>query len=298
MNRLIIDKACQAKVKNATLIVDDNAKIPLKAIDALYISHKVDMDLRSLVLIAKADIPVVIVTTRPKEFVHIQKAYHKNADLKEAQYRALSRRVDIARQIIAKKIANAAATLKSLHIDFESSIFLKELDAATDIQELLGIEGNMARRYFGLYFSIFPKLLAKGSRTKNPPKDPVNALLSYLYTVLYYEIATRLVYYGFEPSIGYLHKAFREHMALASDLLETIRGDIDLFAAGLLLDAKLLPRHFTRKADAVYLTDRGRKELWSHLKEFLERKETKIKKEIAWIRDIVEKNSTSDPTPK
>lgn len=75
--------------------------------------------------------------------------------------------------------------------------------------------------------------LQKGYRTKQPPLDPVNATLSFVYTLLYYDIASKLVMSGFEPSISYLHEPFREHFALASDIEECVRADANSFVTKL-----------------------------------------------------------------
>ena len=296
MNRVVIDKELLIEVKGG-VIVSDGIKIPLQAIDMLILGSRVDIALKDLAKIAKKDVAILIVTSKPKEFLLLQKRYQKGGDLKAMQYHALDRRVEIAKEILAKKIERSYLALRRLGLDFEMRIFQKELERVEDIKSLLGIEGNVAKRYFELYFSLFPKVWAKGARSKNPPKDPINALLSYCHTIYYYEIAAWIGYYGFEPMIGYLHTPFRSHMALASDILELFRSDIDTLVARLVLDKEIVLRDFTNKG-GIYLTQKGRKKLWAHLKNFMEEKEGRLKRSIAALRATLAKKSSYDPKRK
>lgn len=296
MNRVFIDKNAQIAVKNELIVIDD-IKIPLRAVDMIICWHKCAIDLRDISLIAKADVPILVVTSKPKEFILVQKRYSKNGELKLWQYHALDRRLDIAKSFVANKIANAYKILRRFDLDVSFLEFEAQLNDVSSVETLLGIEGKFAKRYFSYYFSLFPKALAKGTRTKNPPQDPVNALLSYIYTIYYYEIATWLNYYGFEPTIGYLHTPFRDHYALASDILELFRSAIDAFVAKLFLDGEIVLSDFTKRSQ-IRLTDTGRKKLWPHLKTFFQEQEPKLKKELAHLRNTVEKSYLSKQMQK
>ena len=157
MNRVVIDKESLIEVKGG-VIVSDGIKIPLQAIDMLILGSRVDIALKDLAKIAKKDVAILIVTSKPKEFLLLQKKYQKGGDLKAMQYYALDRRVEIAKEILAKKIERSYLALRRLGLDFEMRIFQKELERVEDIKSLLGIEGNVAKRYFELYFSLFPKV--------------------------------------------------------------------------------------------------------------------------------------------
>ncbi len=298
MNRVIVDKTSYLNIKNSVLILENDIKIPLKSIDFLILTYKADITLKDLSKLAKNDIAILVVTTNPKEFIHIQKKYIKNAHLKQSQYLALDKRLEIAKFILKTKIEKSYETLQHFKLNFEKNRILKELKKANDLQTLLGIEGSLAKEYFKYYFSMFPKTIAKGQRSKNPPLDPVNALLSYIYTIYYFEISTWLNFYGFEPLIGYLHTSFREHMALSSDILEFFRADIDRFVAYQFIEKNLTISDFSKSKSGVYLTQNGRKKLWTQLKSFLEEQETSIKEQIAKMRELIEKSSSSNRKQK
>lgn len=269
MNRVIIDKKGKIEVRNNQLIFEDR-KIPLRLIDFLILSSDIEISTKTISKITKSDISILIYN---RGFSFIAPVSSKNAELKKKQYLALDKRLEIAKWIIKKKFEN-----NFLKIDFD----FKLLEEVSDIDELLGIEGAYARKYFKKYFSLFDKQLTKGYRSKNPPQDAVNALLSYVYTIVYYEITNRLLFFGFEPLIGYLHEPFRSHYALSSDLLEIFRGEVDRFVYEIFKEKKVSKKDFMKN---YYLRDEKRKELWKEIKEFLET--LKIDKEISNLRGLL-----------
>ena len=279
MNRVIIDKDCKLEIKNSQLIVEDK-KVPLRYIDFLILSGKIEIDTKIISKLTKNGITILIIN---RGFSLIFPLVAKNGDLKKKQYLALNKELEIAKKIIKKKIENSIDFLKSKDklVDFEFELIkkVKSKDA------LLGIEGSFAREYFKEYFSLFDRSLTKGYRSKRPPEDVVNSLMSYLYTLLYYEIANRLIMNGFEVQISYLHESFRNHMSLASDLLEIFRSKVDEFVFRLFNEKIIGKKDFTNKG-GIYLRDEKRKELWGNIKNFFE--SLKIEEEIAWLRKIIE----------
>jgi len=139
-----------------------------------------------------------------------------------------------------------------------------KLPAQEDIARIRGIEGRAAR----VYFAAFPKLLRANDfcftgRTKRPPRDPVNAALSFTYALLGNDCAAALEGVGLDPQVGFLHAIRPGRPSLALDLMEEFRS---AFADRLVLT--LLNRQQLQGADfdhrpggAVLLNDRGRKTL-------------------------------------
>ena len=279
MNRVIIDKNCKLEIKNSQLIVEDK-KIPLRYIDFLYLIGEIEINTKTIMKLLKEDISIII-QNRGFGLLYPQKS--KNNDLKKKQYFALNNELHIAKEIIKKKIQKSIKNLEKLNkqIDFDFNV----IESVENKEALLGIEGTFAREYFKIYFNMFDKTLTKGYRSKRPPEDVVNAFLSYIYTLLYYEIANRLIFFGFEVGISYLHESFREHMSLASDLLESFRSEADLFVYEMFKNKKLLKKDFT-KNNGIYLRNEKRKEIWGDIKEFFE--SLKIDEEIAWLRKMIE----------
>jgi len=269
MNRLIIDKKGTLKAKNYSICFEDK-RYPLRKIDFLILADEIVFDTKTISYITKNDTSILIYN---KGFSFIHPISSKNAQLKKAQYLALDKRIQIAKWIVLGKI-------KSSFIKIEFDI--KKLQEAKTIEEILGIEGAFSKIYFSKYFSLFPKDLRPKKRTKHPPKDVVNAMLSFVYTILYYEITNELIKFGFEPQIGYLHEPFRSHNALSSDILEFFRAKVDEFVLELFLSEKLKKADFTSE---YRLKEQKRKELWKEIKIFLQTQN--ITKKISNLRGLL-----------
>lgn len=135
---------------------------------------------------------------------------------------------------------------------------------------MLGLEGAASRIYF-LHFagmikcgddeSIGPAFDFQ-SRNKRPPKDPVNALLSFLYAVLTKEMTVTLLSVGFDPYLGFYHRPRYGRPALALDLMEEFRPIIvDSVVVSAINNGEIKPIHFIRRGPATALIARGRKKI-------------------------------------
>ena len=269
MNRLIIDKKGKIELRNSQLIFAEK-KFPLRQIDFMILAGDIEIDTKTIVKLTKEDISILIFN---RGFSFIQPISSKNAELKKKQFFALNKRVEIAKWIISEKIKR-----NFLGIDFDFSVF----NDINNIDEILGVEGSFARKYFKEYFNLFDKRLVKGYRSKRPPEDVVNAMMSFLYTIVYYEITNIIIKNGLDAQIGYLHEPFRNHNALSSDILELFRSDIDKFVYNLFKNKILLKKDFDTK---YRLRDDSRKRIWKEIKDFLET--INIQKEISNLKGLL-----------
>lgn len=146
----------------------------------------------------------------------------------------------------------------------------KVFDAKT-IEEVMGIEGNCAQNYF----SVFNKLITNQKvpftfelRTKRPPLDPVNALLSFVYTLLTSEFASALETVGLDSYIGFCHALRSGRSSLACDLVEEVRCIAERFVLTLLNLQIVGEKDFERQiSGAVWLNDEGRKKVLTRWQE-------------------------------
>ena len=109
-------------------------------------------------------------------------------------------------------------------------------------------------------------------RTRRPPLDPANSLLSFGYTLLFNEMQTMIRRHRLSPYVGYLHALRENHPALASDLIEEFRAPVvDRFALNAINLRMLVPEDFTRdgRSGAVYCTDDGRRKLIARWEEWM-----------------------------
>jgi len=146
--------------------------------------------------------------------------------------------------------------------------------ADTPQGRLLGLEGAASAEYFG----VFDKLLAEGwafeRRVRRPPTDPVNALLSYAYTLLLHQVMAAVGLVGLDPYVGFLHSSQYGKPALALDVMEEFRPVIaDSVVLTLLNNGMLKPADFVEELGAYRLTDAARR---TFLTKFEERLNTEV----------------------
>jgi CRISPR-associated protein Cas1 len=162
----------------------------------------------------------------------------KNVELRKRQYSWAmdpERSLWIARSIVSGKIRNSRALLRR-NESLSGTDALRDLDdlaakaeQARSMDELLGLEGAAARTYFSAFGRMFRADGADFSfeqRNRRPPRDPVNAVLSYLYGVLVKEAFVTLQAVGFDPYLGFYHQPRFGRPSLALDLMEEFRPAI------------------------------------------------------------------------
>lgn len=203
---------------------------------------------------------------------------HKNVELRTAQYRTSfddKLCLRIARGLARAKIANCRTLLRrNWRGEEKPEALLDELkryaddcQRAKDLSSLLGIEGIAAQRYFG----SFDKLIKKDgdsqslrfefeNRNRRPPTDPVNALLSYAYSILTRTWSVTLSAVGFDPYRGFYHQPRYGRPALSLDMMEPFRPIIaDSSVIQAINNGEVRPSDFINAAGSVALTDDGRK---------------------------------------
>jgi CRISPR-associated protein Cas1 len=160
----------------------------------------------------------------------------KSAELRSRQYQRAHDpgfRLAQARIIVAGKITNLISFTRrqndSKAIDREVGSLRTAVDSARkarSVETLLGIEGSASACYFKLFGDWVPEPWRFGKRIAHPPGDPVNAMLSLSYTLLYNRMASHLGEIGLDPYQGFFHTVRYGHASLASDLIEEFRAPV------------------------------------------------------------------------
>ena len=213
-----------------------------------------------------------------------------NVLLRRTQYRWADdpeKSVSIARLMVAAKIANCRSVLMREQRNHGNSELLeatvkklatslRRVKQAKSVEEAMGMEGDAARAYFG----IFNELLrgngfAFDGRVRRPPTDPVNALLSFAYSLTNHECASALQGVGLDPYVGFLHKDRPGRMSLALDVMEEFRAAwADRFVLTIINRQQIKIDDFVTEASgAVRLKDDARKEF---LTAWQERKQVEV----------------------
>ena len=203
----------------------------------------------------------------------------KNVFLRKRQF-ALAEEplfcLSVAREFVAAKIRNQRTMLRRNHVDPPVNVLsqlkryaLLALNTA-NLEELLGIEGNAARIYFANFTGMLkaenegdeeaPFTFEFTHRNRRPPTDPVNALLSFAYSLLAKDLTVICHSVGLDPFIGFFHQPRFGRPALALDLIEGFRPLIaDSVVIGAINTGMVGRGDFIRVGPAVALTPVGRK---------------------------------------
>lgn len=184
--------------------------------------------------------------------------------------------VALARNTIAAKLANCISVLRRSRHDIPALREDGEVTAAIDYlkdgiskvcetdspETVLGIEGNCAKMYFGVFGKLFTDPTSFDYRSKRPPLDPVNAVLSFVYTLYTNEFAAALETVGLDSYFGFFHQLRSGRSSLACDLVEETRCHAERFTLTMFNLGMLTDADFEFKpTGAVWLNDDGRKKV-------------------------------------
>ncbi len=135
---------------------------------------------------------------------------------------------------------------------------LAQVDAQESIATLRGLEGASAAGYFEALAEIVPAGLNFHGRNRQPPRDPLNAVLSLTYTLLHAEAVLALYGAGLDPFIGFYHGLDFGRESLACDVMEALRPQADRFALMLFREGTLASGDFTNTESGCLLGKAGR----------------------------------------
>lgn len=201
---------------------------------------------------------------------------HKNVAVRIRQHATAADAdvaLGIARRFVEAKLANQRTLLRRNQRDVDGDVLgriamhARQTRGACTIEQLMGIEGMGAR----LYFSALPMLLrgqgawaagrfAEGGRNRRPPRDEVNAVLSFLYALLVRDATLAAITVGFDPYVGLLHAPHHGRPSLALDLAEEFRPLIaDSTMLTVFNQGEVGASDFVRRARGVALSPRGRR---------------------------------------
>ena len=198
----------------------------------------------------------------------------RTADLRLAQFRMADdeqQALTLAQTFVAAKLHNAVGLLTALRSNRraqpalgrtigELKAMIDTVAQATSREELLGFEGDAARRYFAGLRLGFTGTIGFDGRARRPPPDPANALLSFGYVLLANVLASLLEACGFDPYLGFMHTVRSGRPSLALDLLEELRHPVvDRFVLRVCNRGQLRPEHFETDTErgGVRLTRKG-----------------------------------------
>lgn len=273
------------RLDNDTLRVDvdreTKLRVPLHHLSAVVSFGHIGFSAPLMHRLAGAGISLVMLDGNGRFKARLEGAVSGNVLLRQAQFQRAADPVftlDLARAFVAGKIKNTrqvlqrgareakqadeAQALARLVDDLAAS--LRALPAAANLDVLRGLEGEAARQYFaglnGLLRTDRREAFKMDGRSRRPPRDRFNALLSFLYAMWMNDCRSALEAAGLDPQVGFLHAVRPGRAALALDLMEEFRPWADRLALTLINRGQLQVDDFeVREGGGVLLADKVRK---------------------------------------
>lgn len=286
-------------------------EIPEFKIDKVFIFGNVQVSTQALRFFLEHSKDVSFFTMSGKFLGKFLPYSSKNVLLRMKQYdmyRDAEQRVEISKVFIKAKLKNCRTVLQKYfrshnEVDLSEEIsrieeIISAIDRKSGLSALLGLEGMGSC----LYFKGFAKMIRNegfvfDSRTRRPPRDPVNSLLSLGYSILTSEMFAVLFALGFDPYVGVFHSLEYSRPSLALDLIEELRPVIvDRFAMDLINNKIIHPEDFEEvktedeTSIRIFLSSEGRKVFFRHYEQRMQAKVTYLEEEVTY-RQLLERKA-------
>ena len=229
--------------KGKRLVVEKDGhillEVPIREIETVLVFGHVQVTTQAIQMILLNKTELAFLTHTGRLLGQLTSPTPKNVGLRISQHRKFSDNsfiLQISKSIVAGKILNGLEYLRRFsynhkEVDLTSEMQIlfqtyEQVGHQNNVDALLGIEGFAARTYYQGFGKMILGDFGFNGRQKHPSPDPVNALLSLGYTLVFNEIASLLDGIGFDPYIGFFHKSRYGRASLAADLLEEFRSPI------------------------------------------------------------------------
>lgn len=262
-------------------------EVPLIKVDQVVVVGDVTLTTPALHALLERQVEVCFLSWQGAFKGRLTPELQKNSLIRIEQHRAHNdseRKLALAKQFVRGKLTNMRTSLMRYNRklgdrEVESAVAMlkgaiERVDTATGIDTLLGVEGSGTASYFGVLGKLLKQDMGFSRRTKRPPTDPINAILSFGYTLLASCVSSAVQSVGLDPFVGYLHSSQFGKPALALDIMEEFRPLIvDSTVLTVVNNRILQQRDFVEDLGSCRLTDSARRQF---LHRFEERMSTTI----------------------
>jgi CRISPR-associated protein Cas1 len=269
--------------ENLVVAVDHTEKlrVPLHHLGSVVVFGTMSVSTGTIGACAEAGIGLSFLSENGRFIARIEGEPNGSAEIRRAQFAAhadIGKTLTLARSFVLGKLYNTRQLLLRAARETDSAAdqaalrdaasthdtALRYLERSTDLDSLRGREGDAARAYFGGFAAMVKRsreVFGLKERSRRPPRDPMNALLSFLYALLRHDVESALLAVGLDPATGYLHADRPGRPSLALDLQEELRAPFaDRLALALVNREQLKPDDFIQQEGPSYrLTDSARK---------------------------------------
>ncbi len=285
-NVLYVDEqGCAIKKTGERILVAKENEIlrdvPLIHLGQVVISGNVNLTTPAMQTLLHEGIPVVFLSAYGRYHGALTPQVSRNSLLRCEQHKVANTPpacLDLSKAFVRGKVVNmrtmlqrrkwqapdsADSTLDPLLANIKAMKAMeKRVDRATELSELLGIEGNASALYFGAFNFLLKQKMGFDfqRRSRRPPADAINAMLSFAYSLLTADLMSAIQTVGLDPYVGFFHQIKYGKPCLALDLMEEFRPIIaDSVVITLINNRRIKPEDFTQSHGGWYLKDHRRK---------------------------------------
>ena len=240
--------------------------IPVKAVSEIHVFGEMSLNSKLLVFLSQNRIPLHFYnyygyyagSYYPREY------YNSGLItlLQVEHYLDEERRMALARGFVMGAVLNMAKNLKRYDLKDRAEKFvsgLEDINGISSIPELMAYEGNVREKYYASWNEILGSgTFAFDRRTRRPPRNPINALISFGNSLIYTTVLSQIYRTHLDPRIGYLHETNRRSFSLNLDIAEVFKPIIvDRVIFRLVNRHQITEKHFNSEANMSYLTEEG-----------------------------------------
>ena len=259
----------------------EKASVPISQVDSIVLFGKNTLSTALLAFCSQNDVTITFLSENGYFLGRVCGPVSGNVLLRKRQYESLSDG-DFANRFVrdllfckirnsksvlmryARSTADEAAKCAVTAAASDLSEMAQKLDACTDIDSMRGIEGAAASVYFSRFDDLLsnPKGYRFEVRSRRPPLNEVNAVLSFVYTLLAHDVRSSMETVGLDPAAGYLHTLRPGRPSFALDIMEELRAPLcDRLVISMFNKDQFQPQDFTTDFGAVYLSEKGRRKV-------------------------------------
>ena len=242
----------------------ESINIPIETIDELIIYGNVSFTTPVLALFSTKNIPIFLYSTHGW---YISSIYPENylqsgyVLIHQAEYcNNMELRLKIAKKFVLAAGKNMRRICQK-HNMGSLKLPIKEIEECTSIPKLMGIEGNIHIQYLALLDTKLPSQFKIESRTRRPPTNYTNSMMSYLYSVLYGIIAAEIYSTHLSPELSFLHEPSERRSSLSLDVAEVFRPTFCDNVILRLINLKIMKKGDFLDSNGIYLNDSGKRKI-------------------------------------
>lgn len=294
-NYYILSEGILKRKENTIYFVNEKGKkpIPINKVYSIYAYGQITFSSQVMSLLSKKGVPIHFFnyygfysgSYYPRETLLSGDLLVKQADY----YLNIQKRLELAKLFVEGAANNILKVLAYYKIKNNIKETLSELNSTNKITEIMNIEGRIRSEYYSKFDEILPDDFKMEGRSRQPPKNMINSLISFGNSMMYSTVLTELYNTQLNPTISYLHEPSERRFSLSLDLSEIFKPIfVDRLIFYMVNKRMLSKKDFNEDLNCCLLNDKGRNKFIKEYNKRLEKtiKHKKLKKNVSYQRLI------------